>query len=291
MANKESVQKRLQKVRPPRVQMTYDVEIGDAIEKQGAALRRRRARRLPAATAATAAAAAEGPQLRQRRRRQLRRGDEGRGAARPRSGSQNRLGAGGGEFAVELAFRAMDDFRPESVVHQVEPLRKLLEARTKLADLRNKLAGNDRLEDMLSEVLGQHREARRARPRGRKDRGMNAVAPQELATSGLATLEAAPAALPATLLDQIVEQSRVANSTTEHARARDLIAELVGEVMDGTVVVSDNLGATLDARVAELDALISEQLGAVMHAPEFQKLEASWTGLHYLCKNTSTGRA
>lgn len=47
----------------------------------------------------------------------------------------------------------MEDFRPESVVQQVDPLRKLLEARTKLADLRNKLAGNDKLEDILSEVL------------------------------------------------------------------------------------------------------------------------------------------
>lgn len=93
----------------------------------------------------------------------------------------------------------------------------------------------------------------------------------------------------ASLLDQIVEQSKVAKSATEHARARDIIAELVREVLQGTVVVSDNLSATLDARVAELDHLISVQLSEVMHAPEFQKLEASWRGLHYLCKHTSTG--
>lgn len=93
----------------------------------------------------------------------------------------------------------------------------------------------------------------------------------------------------ASLLDQIVEQSKVAKSATEHARARDIIAELVREVLQGTVVVSDNLSATLDARVAELDHLISVQLSEVMHTPEFQKLEASWRGLHYLCKHTSTG--
>lgn len=90
------------------------------------------------------------------------------------------------------------------------------------------------------------------------------------------------------LLDQIVEQSKVAKSSTEHARAKDLISELVNQVMQGTVVVSDNLAATIDARVAELDHLISKQLSAVMHAPEFQKLEGSWTGLNYLVKNTST---
>ena len=90
------------------------------------------------------------------------------------------------------------------------------------------------------------------------------------------------------LLDQIVEQSKVAKSSTEHARAKDLISELVSQVMQGTVVVSDNLAATIDARVAELDHLISKQLSAVMHAPEFQKLEGSWTGLNYLVKNTAT---
>ena len=81
------------------------------------------------------------------------------------------------------------------------------------------------------------------------------------------------------LLNQIVEQSKVAKSSTEHARAKDLISELVNQVMQGTVVVSDNLAATIDARVAELDHLISKQLSAVMHAPEFQKLEGSWTGM------------
>lgn len=90
------------------------------------------------------------------------------------------------------------------------------------------------------------------------------------------------------LLDQIVSQSKVAKSSSEHTRAKDIIAELVQEVMNGTVVMSSNLCATLDARVAQLDALISDQLSAVMHAPEFQQLESSWRGLHYLCKQTST---
>jgi len=91
------------------------------------------------------------------------------------------------------------------------------------------------------------------------------------------------------LLDQIIEESRVAQSDSEKNRARDIISELVNQVLDGEVVVSENLAASLDARVAELDRLISEQLSEVMHAPEFQALESAWTGLHYLCKQTSTG--
>jgi type VI secretion system protein ImpC len=108
--------------------------------------------------------------------------------------------------------------------------------------------------------------------------------------AAIAEKQAAPAAATETsLLDQIVTQSKVARSDQEHARARDIIGELVREVMQGTVVVSDNLSITLDARLAEIDRLISAQLSEVMHNPEFQKLESSWTGLHYLCKHTSTG--
>ncbi|MCK7513696.1 MAG: type VI secretion system contractile sheath large subunit [Desulfobacterales bacterium] len=92
------------------------------------------------------------------------------------------------------------------------------------------------------------------------------------------------------LLDKIIEESRVAQSDQEKNRARDIISELVNQVLEGEVVVSENLAASLDARVAELDRLISEQLSEVMHAPEFQALESAWTGLHYLCKQTSTGQ-
>ena len=91
------------------------------------------------------------------------------------------------------------------------------------------------------------------------------------------------------LLDQIVEKSKVAKSETEHQRAKDIISELAREVLEGTVVVSDNLNLTLDARIAEIDRIISEQLSAVMHAPQFQQLESTWRGLHYLCQQTSPG--
>jgi type VI secretion system protein ImpC len=101
--------------------------------------------------------------------------------------------------------------------------------------------------------------------------------------------QGAAAAAQTTLLDSIVAQSKVARSDAEHNRAKDIISELVREVLSGTVVVSDNLSATLDARVAEIDALISEQLSVVMHHADFQELESTWTGLHYLCKHTSTG--
>jgi type VI secretion system protein ImpB len=151
MAKSESVQKRLQKVRPPRVQMTYDVEIGEAIEKK----------ELPFVVGVmgdfSGQSEVEQKKLRDRKFVNIDNDnfDEVLKAVEPRAVFRvpNKLTEKGSEFAVDLKFKSIDDFRPEAVVQQVEPLKKLLEARAKLADLRNKLAGNEKLEDILSEVL------------------------------------------------------------------------------------------------------------------------------------------
>src|SRR5664279_1309092 len=60
----------------------------------------------------------------------------------------------------------------------------------------------------------------------------------------------------------------------------DLVGQLIAEVMKGAVTVSDDTEAMLNARIAQIDEILSDQLNAIMHDPEFQKLEASWRGLH-----------
>jgi type VI secretion system protein ImpB len=151
MANGDSVQKRLQKVRPPRVQMTYDVEIGDAMENK----------ELPFVVGVVGDFGGNSDREQKRLKDRSFVGidrdnfDEVLAGVEPvaRFKVANALSEEGGEFGVELRFSSMADFRPESVVRQVEPLRKLLDARAKLADLRNKVAGNEKLEDLLTEVL------------------------------------------------------------------------------------------------------------------------------------------
>ncbi|MBI0326502.1 type VI secretion system contractile sheath small subunit [Burkholderia plantarii] len=151
MAKKESIQKRLQKVRPPRVQLTYEVERGDAIE----------VKELPFVVGVVGDLAGQSevemPKLRDRKFVNIDRDnfDDVMKAIEPRAAFQveNKLSEDGGKFAVDLKFRSLDDFDPDQVVNQIDPLRRLIEARSKLADLRNKLAGNDKLEDLLSEVL------------------------------------------------------------------------------------------------------------------------------------------
>lgn len=153
MAKKESVQKRLEKVRPPRVQLTYDVEIGDSIEQK----------EIPFVAGVLGDFTGKQnpdqplPKLKDRKflSVDLDNFDDVMQGMAPAATYRvkNKLESNGGEFAVNLKFNGMSDFRPEAVVQQVEPLKKLLEARTKLADLRNKLAGNEKLEDLLGDVL------------------------------------------------------------------------------------------------------------------------------------------
>ncbi|MDN0074137.1 type VI secretion system contractile sheath large subunit [Crenobacter sp. SG2303] len=90
------------------------------------------------------------------------------------------------------------------------------------------------------------------------------------------------------LLDSIIEQSRIATNDQEKGHTRDLIGELVDQVLEGTVTVSRDLTASMDARIAEIDSLISAQLNEIMHHGEFQKLEASWRGLKYLIAESET---
>ena len=151
MSKNDSVQKRLQKVRPPRVQMTYDVEVGDAISSK----------ELPFVMGVVGDfggnSEVEQKRLKDRSFVGIDRDnfDEVMKGVEPRAAYQvpNTLSEDGGRFAVDLTFKSLEDFRPEAVVAQVEPLRKLLEARTKLSDLRNKLAGNDKLADILNDVF------------------------------------------------------------------------------------------------------------------------------------------
>lgn len=88
------------------------------------------------------------------------------------------------------------------------------------------------------------------------------------------------------LLDAIVEQSRIARTDDEHGRAKSLIGELAKEVMAGTITVSENMTVSIDKRIAEIDALISQQLSEIMHHAEFQKVESAWRGLYYFCQET-----
>ncbi len=91
------------------------------------------------------------------------------------------------------------------------------------------------------------------------------------------------------LLDQILTEGRMARDEFQKDRAKDMIAEYVKQVMSGEMTLSRNMDATINARIAEIDRIISAQMNEIMHHEEFQKLEGSWRGLHHLVSNSLTG--
>lgn len=86
----------------------------------------------------------------------------------------------------------------------------------------------------------------------------------------------------------ILDQVLTATKQTERDRAKDLIQTLVDQAMAGTVTFDKNITKTINATIKAIDAKLSEQLAAVMHHPDFQKLEGSWRGLNYLVMNSET---
>ena len=154
MAIKESITKKLGRVRPPRVHITYDVETGGAIEK----------REIPFVVGVLADLSGMPdkplPRLKDRKFTEIDRDNVDAVMAKqePRLAFKvdNKLtGNEGDRMGVELRFKKMADFEPQNVAKQVAPLNELLELRTKLANLRSSLYGNEKLETLLQDAIAK----------------------------------------------------------------------------------------------------------------------------------------
>jgi type VI secretion system protein ImpB len=151
MPKKESLQHKLDRVRSPRVHITYDVEIGDAIEMK----------EIPFVLGVLGDYSGKTeeplPRLKDRKFIEIDRDnfDNVLEGMKPRLAFKvdNKLTGDDSKIAVELRFKSIDDFHPEQVAAQISPLKKLIEARQRLSDLMNKLDGNDRLDELLQQVV------------------------------------------------------------------------------------------------------------------------------------------
>ncbi len=92
----------------------------------------------------------------------------------------------------------------------------------------------------------------------------------------------------ASLLDQIVSQGRFGKDTVAQERGKDMVKEFINQVLEGQMTLTRDAEATIGARIAEIDRLISLQLNEVMHHPSFQKLEATWRGIRQLVIQSET---
>lgn len=149
----ESTQKKLERVRPPRIQISYEVETGGAIEMK----------ELPFLMGVLGDFSGHQteplPRLKDRKFIELtpENFDDTLASMKPRLqfSVENKLSEdGNSKLGVELNFRSMDDFSPDAVAKQVKPLRELLELRTELANLRANLQTNEKLDDVLQSTLG-----------------------------------------------------------------------------------------------------------------------------------------
>ena len=146
----ESTQHKLDRIRRPRVHLTYDVEIGGAIQQK----------ELPFVVGVLADLSGKPdeplPRLKDREFVEIDRDNFNKvlAAMKPRLAFQvdNVLQGDESKLNIELRFNHLDDFAPEEVVKRVEPLRKLLEVRQRLEQLMNKMDGNDKLEQLLQDV-------------------------------------------------------------------------------------------------------------------------------------------
>ncbi len=151
MPAKESLQHKIDRVRPPRVQITYDVEVGGAIQLK----------ELPFVLGVMGDFSGKSeeplPALKNRKFVEIDPDNfnDVLAGMKPRAAFSvdNKLQNDGSKMGVDLKFKSIEDFEPDQVVQQVEPLRKLVEARQRLSDLRSKMDGNDKLEGLLNDII------------------------------------------------------------------------------------------------------------------------------------------
>jgi len=149
---RESTQHKLDRVRSPRVHITYDVEIGGAIETK----------ELPFVVGVLGDFTGQPidplPKLKERKFVEVNPDnfDKVLAGMKPHLSLavKNKLKADAPDLKVNLDFKSMDDFEPENVARQIKPLDDLLNLRTTLSDLRGRLQGNEKLEEMLLDLAG-----------------------------------------------------------------------------------------------------------------------------------------
>jgi type VI secretion system protein ImpC len=261
----ESIQHRLSRVRPPRVQITYDVEIGNAIET----------RELPFLMGIISDLGGQQenplPRLRDRKFVDIDRDNfpDVLASIKPRLmlHVDNKLSNTKGKVAFELKFNSMDDFDPINVIMNVQPMADLYNARVKLSDLLGKMDGNEDLDALLKEILGDTKLQASMKSDVDKHDKDGSVGGE---------------------LAKAVTKGKLVRDDSQQKFAADLISEFVKQVTSHKVVSHDSI-AFISKRIAEIDEMLSAQLNEILHHPDFQLLEGSWRGLSYLVHSSETG--
>ncbi|QEK38454.1 type VI secretion system contractile sheath large subunit [Candidatus Cytomitobacter primus] len=272
----ESIQKSLLRVRPPRVRITYDVETGGAVQKK----------ELPFVLGIISdlyGHQEERVDFKDRRFTVIDRDnfEHVMESINPKlnlsvnnvleaSKDDKKKKAEGSNIGLELFFNTMDDFNPVNIVRKVPELNAFLEDHELLVDLATKLDSNNDLNDMLGKAIA--------------DKGIASKIVSESKDVTKASAE----------MDKIIKDSGLFvpdpedKDSTEIVKYRKMIASLFRNMTAETTEVAHLYPYMMDM-IAKIDEKISLQLDEVLHHEDFQTLEASWRGMHYVVMNSETG--
>lgn len=317
----ESTQHVLDRVRPPRVQITYDVEIGDAIVKK----------ELPFVMGVMADLSGMPedplPPLKMRKFVEIDRdtfADFMKGInARLAIQVKDTLGDGVDDLNAELFFKGMNDFNPISIAQQVPKLNKIYDKRVKLNDLLVKFEGNDVLQGLIREVVADSNlkallkiqidtvlkankqtvtadfattttgTSQTTQPASASQvEGKDAKAAEGDSSAKANGDEAQPAAntKPAReILKEIFIDGKLARDPNAEVMGCALLIELLAEVEKANLTVMRSPITFVEKLIIDIDAKLSSQINEILHHPEFQALEGTWRALFYLIMNTETG--
>jgi len=243
---RESIQHKLDAVRPPRVQITYDVEVGNAVES----------RELPFVMGVLAdlSGMSEVARARLKDRKFIELSDESfddvMESIKPRVVCQvaNKV-TGNGQLKVDLTFLGIDDFEPLAIIHQTPALKELFAIRTKLSDLTCKLDGNEELNKALDSILKGGKDAKKADAK------------------------------------KVVDEGKMVRDESQREYAHSLVKEFLSQMEKVDTKTGEALAA-INQRIQEIDAILSAQLDEILHNADFQKVEGVWRGLWFLVSNS-----
>ena len=312
----ESLQKTLSHVRPPRVHITYDVEIGDSTVMK----------ELPFCVGVIADLAGTGggktPQKRLRDRAFIDidrdNFDDVLKSIHPHITCvlPNYLGTRHKNFTLDMTFECMEDFSPLHIVQKHPMLQFIYAERTHLKDIQTKTDSNDTLDDMLMHLLQDEAQQKGliaeingfvahvkktlglSKKSGDEKAGSEKTgeksSPSQLMPDALSVLSAHPlldttGMKPTPIIDTFIEDGRLVWDGMQKHYATALLWSFLDVCAKSPDLKSAGLHGFLALTIQSMDCRLHAQLNAILHEPAFQSLEGSWRGLHHLVMRTRTG--
>lgn len=275
----ESTQHVLDRIRRPRVHITYDVETGGALKK----------RELPFVIGVMADLCGdrtEGmPPLKDRKFVEIDRDNflhiMVSLAPTVSLAVENFLGGDETVLSLDLSFNDIEDFNPLNIAKQSAPLNALVDARKKLSDLLAKINTSHLLDTLLSAVLGD--QGMRDDLKKQIDAFDPNVAPAEWGSDPKDDDPSKP------LLDRLFNYGRLARLPEHRFFGLESLKEFLGQIDVNQDIASSDAHSFMAQCIQRIDDKLSNQINAILHHDSFQRLEAAWRGLRYLVFGSETG--